>query len=214
MSATTGERDRRRGGSGKGLVALLGLLGAGLVLVLAGRDWVEGLVDVGIGVREVPVTGSGAQPGITGAALVVAAATIVAVTARGWGRLVAGAAMVLAGLGVAALAMLVVADPQVAVVAAAGESSFTVVEADLARLTVLPWLTLVPALFCIAAGVLALFRGRHGRWSGLSSRYERPGAHDQAPDASSVPRTDADAPRPRDDAQAWDRLSDGEDPTA
>lgn len=199
-----GGRSGRSGRSGKAGVALAGLASAGLLLVLGTRVWVESRIDTGIAVQPLSVTGQQAAAGVTGAALVLAAAVVVVLTARGWGRLVASGLLVLAALGAGLLAARVALDPAQAADAVASGLPGGVGQVLEVQATTVPWLAVLAAVPGLLAGVLALTRG--GSWSGLSSRYDVPGGAD-------APTSGPAESRRGDPAQAWDRLSEGEDPT-
>jgi hypothetical protein len=63
-----------------------------------------------------------------------------------------------------------------------------------------PLLTVVAGLVIAASGGLTVVRGRD--WPGMAARYERPARRSAAP-----------AGEPRTEAQIWDALDRGEDPT-
>ncbi len=186
----------------KGPVALLGLAGAGALLVLGFRPWVEGAVDDAVlGASRVSATGAEVAPGLSAVALVLAAA-VVAVVATG--RVARVVALVLWAGSLVAAAVLVVrvlADPAgvLGPVAAARVGRTGSVEA-VAHPTAWPWLALVAVLLAAVSLVGALLGVR--RWAGPSSRYD-------------VPTGDEHVAGPRGErvTSDWDELSAGRDPT-
>ena len=177
---------------------LLCLLGAFVVLVGGGRDWV--IVDVaGNGLlppRRLGVEGSELVAGVRALGLVGLAGVVALAATRRWGRAVVGVLLVLVGLGV--LLSVVGAD-----LAAEAARSAPVAQAGGAdgdgRTTAWPVVTGVGGLLLAAAGSLVTLRGR--RWAALGRRYDAPAAR-PAPAA------------PSGTAQLWDALDRGEDPTA
>lgn len=175
-------------------VFVVGLVSVLLLLLSGSRTWVTGTIsDAVLANTTVSVGGSSAAPVLTAGALVGAAAVIAVLTA---GRLARSIAALLAGLaGAIALiaAVGVIRDPTgSAKAAAAGSTGRTGDIAAQGALTFWPWVGAGGALLLIATGILAYLGGR--RWSGLSSKYDAPGA--QARKVS-----------------PWDQLTQGADPT-
>lgn len=175
-------------------VFLIGLVAVLLLLLAGSRTWVTGSVaDAVLQRAEVRVGGSSAAPVVTAGALVGAAAVIALLTA---GRVPRSIASVLAALaGVLAIygTLRVITDPEGAIRDhAAGSTGHTGDAVAHGALTFWPWVGVLGAVLLILTGVLGFLGGR--RWSGLSSRYDAP---------ASRTRT----------VSAWDRLSEGEDPT-
>jgi uncharacterized membrane protein (TIGR02234 family) len=188
--------------TGKGPVALLGLVGAGGLLVVGFRPWVEGAVDDAVlGASRVTATGAEVAPGLSAVALVLAAA-VVAVVATG--RVARVVALVLwAGslVAAAALTVRVLADPSgVLGPVAAARVGRTGTVAATAAATVWPWLALVAVGVAAVALAGAVVGAR--RWAGPSSRYDSPSAEDHVA-----------GPRGERVASDWDELTAGRDPT-
>ena len=176
-------------------VFLTGLVAVLLLLLAGSRTWVTGSVaDAVLQRAEVQVGGSSAAPVLTAGALVGAAAIVALLTVGRWTRSIASVLASLAGALALYGALQVITDPDGAIRDhAAGSTGHTGDAVAHGALTFWPWVGLLGAVLLILAGVLGLVGGR--RWSGLSSRY--------------------DAPRPRTrTVSAWDRMSEGEDPTA
>ncbi len=144
------------------------------------------------------LTGSALTPLVPAAGLVLLAAAVAVLAARGAGRAAVGVVVVLAGAALAWSGVRVLtggADPGTA---APGEER----TADLAAAW--PVVCLVAAAVALAAGGLVLARGRH--WPGMARRYDRaPGVAAAAP---ARPRTDEDRA-----LDAWRALDRGDDPT-
>ncbi|HTC70565.1 MAG TPA: Trp biosynthesis-associated membrane protein [Acidothermaceae bacterium] len=187
----TATRPARRGLG----VAVAGCVISGATALLAvGRVWLHYTVPRnGLADLRATATGHGvAQPAAT-LALVVLAGVVVFPATRGLGRRVAGAAIALAGVGIVYLAVAAIA--------------FTTDQLDLpdsstytgGRVTAWPWIALVAGVMAIATGVFAAIAS--GPWPSMGRRYEsgRPSA------AKDGPLTEL---------AIWDRLDEGDDPTA
>lgn len=163
------------------------LLGAAVLLIAAGRDWVRipasGLSRASLAEAVeadlVRALGLAALGGVVGIA-----------AARRWGRLAVGVVLVLVGLGAAALAAQAGANPVPAGDFLGGAPEGTP--------TAWPWVAVAGGALVVAAGLLVAVRGM--RWSALAQRYDGPQA----------PLADAPAETP---VEIWDALSRGEDPT-
>ncbi len=188
--------------TGKGTVALLGLAGAGALLVVGFRPWVQGAVDDPVlGASRVSATGADVAPGLSAVALVLAAAVVAVVATGRVARVIALVVWAAALVAAAALTVRVLADPAAVLgpVAAARVGRTGSVEA-VADVTAWPWL----ALGAVALGTLAWLAAVVGarRWGGPSQRYEvRPAdGHVAGPRGERV-------------TSDWDELSAGRDPT-
>lgn len=187
---------------GRSWALLLLALGGALAVLGATQTWVLLLAEGALSVDEVAVTGAAVAPLTTAAGLVGLAAVVAVLAVRSWLRsLVALVVLVLAGL---ALVQVVTAASDLA---ATARDWWRVEVAGLAdsasAQTTSWWVVCVAGLLLVMAGaVVVLVAGR--RWSGLSSRYERPGSRASAP-ASQAAASEADV---------WQALDRGEDPTA
>lgn len=177
------------------------LLGGALgALVLSGRAWVSGVVvDPVLGPVQTTVAGSDAAPLVPAAALLALAAVLAVVLTRGWSRRVALVLAVLAGVGLVLASSAVLTDP-VAVLrtSAAAGAGGALGAVDSAAVTWAPWA-------CVAAAV-ALLSGAAIRWRPDPANQ----AHRPATPATTLPAAEVERRR---NAQDWDRLSGGEDPT-
>jgi uncharacterized membrane protein (TIGR02234 family) len=179
-------------------VAVAGCVISGATALLAvGRVWLHYTVPRnGLADLRATATGHGvAQPAAT-LALVVLAGVVVFPATRGLGRRVAGAAIALAGVGIVYLAVATIA--------------FTTDQLDLpdastytdGRATAWPWIALVAGVVAVATGIYGAVAS--GRWPSMGRRYEsRP-----AGSPAAGPLTDLT------ELAMWDRLDEGDDPTA
>jgi len=192
--------------SSKGVVVLLALVGAGLLLVSAFRPWVTGAVDDAVfGATRISATGAEVAPGLTAAALAIAAAAIAVVAAGRIARVVAVVAHAVCVAVAAALAVRVLLDPEgvLGPVAASRVGRTGSVETA-ADPTIWPWVALLACAVALLGlgGALAGIR----RWGSPSQRYERTEAAGGAGGAVAGPRGERVA-------SDWDELSAGRDPT-
>lgn len=165
---------RRRVGS-RAVATLAVLLGAGAVVLAAGRPWFSTTV-VGLpGPDLVTTTGRSVAPGAPALGLVAAAGAIVLATSGRAVRTVVAVLLALAGAGIVAASVGPLRDPSGAlepVVATATGTTGGFV-AFVAHGTPWPLVSVVGGVLVAAGGVLAVVRGR--RWSGPSQRFERAG---------------------------------------
>ncbi|MFG1944496.1 Trp biosynthesis-associated membrane protein [Nonomuraea sp. NPDC048826] len=176
------------------LWAALTAIGCLLVLLAAGRTWVEAVR--GSGELTVP-TGGDLSPVLTPLALAGLAGVVAVLATKGIGRRVVGVLLALCGLGAAAAMWGATGRAGIEtwlrehnVLGAAGPLEWDLTVAW-------PVLGGLGALLILAGGVLAVVRG--GRWTGMSDRYDR---------AAARPRVQADG-----DRALWDALDRGDDPT-
>lgn len=176
------------------------LVGAALVLLAAGRPWVEAVLDPGPPSPPSPVSlrGSDVAPGTPALGLLGLAGVAALLATRRAGRLAVGTLLALAGAGLVALAVGAAGtDPAAAVARVVDDVAVTS-----AAGTPWPWVAALGGLMLALAGALAVVRGRS--WAALSGRYDAPGTP-----AGSRPARPVDP-----DAADWDALDRGEDPTA
>jgi uncharacterized membrane protein (TIGR02234 family) len=185
-----------------------GVVAGGLALSAGGQTWADVTVE-----RQPPLpplsavlTGSDAAPLVPAAGLVLLAAALALLAVRGAGRAVVGLLMAAAGgmlawSGVRALTggLQDAATGVPGVGRAAGP-----VTVDLAAAW--PVLTVLAGVVGIAAGLVAVMRGRS--WPAMGRRYEREGAATPSTVADRRPQTDEDRAQ-----AAWKALDRGEDPT-
>ncbi len=181
---------------------LLCLVGALLVLLAAGNPWSR--VDVaatGLApVRSVAVDGNDVQPGVRALALVGLAGVVAVAATRGAGRTAVG--VVLAAVGLGAVAAVLGADSAPALVARVAEGGGQA--GDAVRATAWPPVAVVGGVLVTAGGAVIAVRGR--RWAALSARYDAPAARAQQ-------EPDSEASGSRQERSLWEALDRGEDPT-
>lgn len=191
-------------------LALLALGGVGLTAASA-QTWVYLEADDGLVVAEIAVSGSSLAP-LTAAAGIVSLASVLAVLAvRGWLRRLV-ALVVLALSGTALLQVLVVAVDQTGQARRWWRVEVGAL-ADEAQATTTGWVAVavVGVLATMAGAVIVLVRGAN--WSGLSSRYESPHRPTPSRAGRSGSASGTSSSPARAQADAWQALDRGEDPT-
>jgi uncharacterized membrane protein (TIGR02234 family) len=180
------------GRRGLGIAVAGCVLGGAVALFAVGRVWLhydvprDGLADL-----RATATGHAAAGVAATLALVVLAGVVVLPATRGLGRRIAGAVIALAGLGISYLAVLTIAVTTAQLAVPAG-STYTH-----GRATAWPWIAAIAGVVAIATGVFATVAS--GRWPAMGRRYESAGSAKRGP----VTET-----------SLWDRLDEGDDPTA
>ena len=174
-------------------VAVTGCVLSGAVALFAvGRVWLHYTVPR-TGLADLRATATGhATAGAAGTlALVVLAGVVVFPATRGLGRRVAGALIALAGLGIGYLAVLTIASTtdQLDVPEAGTYTNGSV--------TAWPWIALAAGVVAVATGVFAAVAS--GGWPAMGRRYESAGSAKRGPAT---------------ETSIWDRLDEGDDPTA
>jgi uncharacterized membrane protein (TIGR02234 family) len=181
----------------RGLLLALGccLLGSVIVLVAAGRPWVDaaGAVELAAGLA-VRVTGRTVAAAVPALGLVALGGTVGLVATRGRLRSLVGGLVTLVGGWTCWLAINVVADPDAAARSAGGTGAVAAGSADV---TGWAWAAAVGGLLVAVAGLLAVVRGRS--WPAMSARYDRPTPTQR----SGVPP----------EVAIWEALDRGDDPT-
>jgi uncharacterized membrane protein (TIGR02234 family) len=174
-------------------VAVVGcVLSGGVALLAVGRVWLHYTVPRdGLANLRTTATGHAVAGAASTLALVVLAGVVVLPATRDLGRRVAGAVIALSGLGIGYLAVLTIARTTHEL-DVPGASTYT----D-GRATAWPWIALVAGVVAIAAGVFAMVAS--GGWPAMGRRYEQAGSAKRGPAT---------------ETSIWDRLDDGDDPTA
>ncbi len=154
------------------------------------------------------VPGSDLAPGAGAGALVVAAAALALALARRGGRVVALLGMAAGGALVAASALAGTSSARASALAAALDAVGVAALTEEPRLSVWPWAVLglgVAAVVLAAAGAVGT-----RRWGTTSRRFEVPDGPGAASGPAPAAGTRPDLER---DADVWDALSRGDDPT-
>ena len=177
----------------RGLVVavLLCALGAGLVIVATAQTWLA-LRFPGVEplpARRVDIRGTVLVPGARALAFVGLAGVAALPATRGRGRQLVGAVLAVAGAGAAAVLVRALVDPEGALSGA--RTGFGFAGSGSIGFGGWPYVALLGALALLAAGVLAVARGR--TWPALGARY--------------------DAPAAAKEPSLWDALDRGDDPT-
>jgi uncharacterized membrane protein (TIGR02234 family) len=174
-------------------IAVTGCVLSGAVALFAvGRVWLHYTVPR-TGLADLRATATGhATAGAAGTlALVVLAGVVVLPATRGLGRRIAGVLIALAGVGIAYLAILTIASTTDRL-----DGSHASTYAD-GRATAWPWIALVAGAIAVATGVFAALAS--GGWPAMGRRYESAGSAQRGPAT---------------ETSIWDRLDEGDDPTA
>lgn len=200
----------------KSTVVALSVLVAILAFASTTQTWVDAEVQ-GAAVRTAHVTvqGSNAATAVTALALVALAGILAAAVAGRVGRIAASVVVVLAGFGVAAACLAVIADPRSAADSSIAKATGVSGGPATTVLTGYPAAAGVAGVLLALCGVLALVAAR--RWP-TRTKYDagsvrrREGAspiesagEEGADDAAKTARVD--------EIDGWDRLTRGEDPT-
>ncbi|HUR51461.1 MAG TPA: Trp biosynthesis-associated membrane protein [Mycobacteriales bacterium] len=181
------------------------VVGSLVALEALGRGWLTYESSGGLTIErlEVRIHGGQVAHAAQAAAVLALAGVLLLVAARGWVRRLVGAVIALAGVAVCAGALRgLVRDGSSLAASAladgcANPGSCATAPQHVEVVRAWPALTLLAGLLLLASGLLAAVRG--GRWAGLGSTYEAPGARE---------------PEPATDKGAWDALDRGDDPTA
>jgi hypothetical protein len=184
-SATT-----QPGRRGLGIAVTGCVLSGAVALFAVGRVWLHYTVPrTGLADLRAAATGHATAGAAGTLALVVLAGVVVLPATRGLGRRIAGVLIALVGIGYLAVLTIAFTTDQLDIPEA---STYT----D-GRTTAWPWIALVAAVVAVATGVFAALAS--GGWPAMGRRYESAGSAKRGP----VTET-----------SIWDRLDEGDDPTA
>ena len=182
------------------LAVVLCLLGSALTLWAVRQQWASFPASEDITIRRVRDGVAGSEvAGLSEALSLVGLAGVVAVAAtKRTGRVVVGALVALAGVGVVGQLVGLMADGLGHRLAAAGCPRLCLgSQLDASPSWAWPVLALVGGVLTTAGGLLVAWRGR--RWAALSSAYQVPAARDPGAEPSHK--------------GLWDVLDAGDDPT-
>ena len=174
-------------------------IAGGVVVFAAGRRWIRYAIESGQ--TSAGASGHDVAAGATALGFVLLAGVVALPATRGWLRRAIGLLLAAAGAGTIAVASRVVADPAGAAGSRPVGFFATVAHPNVTvRATGWPWVDVAAGLLGAAAGVLTI--ARSAAWPAMGRRFEAGGARG------------ARASQATDSAALWDRLDDGDDPTA
>ncbi|GLY30644.1 Trp biosynthesis-associated membrane protein [Kineosporia sp. NBRC 101731] len=213
-SVTPGRPGGPRALTGRRTVVLLGLLGAGLVLLGGSRPWgtvnVAALATFG----DIDITGGQAAPAGTAVAVAVAAASLVLTIAGRLARFVIPVGVLVCGVALAVSGVRTMSDPQGAASDALRDTLS--LGGDLAEsfdlnisLNGWGWIHVAGAVVIALAGLLGVVGSRS--WPVGGRRFERQGARTTTPDAAAGATA---AGGWSSSADVWDAQNRGEDLTS
>lgn len=193
------EESTRRAGSGR--VILTSLLVPSLGFVTTLFPWIHADVSSVLSQITVDVKGTDAAPAVSALGLVALAGVVAVRIAGKVLRAVICAVIALAGAGMAIAALTAAVNPEDAAMTKVGQATGTNGPGGDYVVTVWPWFTFVLGIATVAVAVWLWWSSRH--WKTASRRYERASQH--SVEKGENPHAD--------DIDAWDSLSEGEDPT-
>lgn len=192
--------DKKPNFSTPGRVMGASLLAAGLAFASTLPIWIRAEVTTVLETTTLEISGADAASAVSALALVALAAAIAVRFTGPKLKKVVSALMVLVGLGIAVSAVGVYRNPQAAAATDVSAATGTTAAANSYLVTIMPWLAVVGGLLVIACGVWAFFASSY--WA-VGRKYDRAAARAQR--ISTVDEVD--------DIDAWDSLSEGQDPT-
>lgn len=198
------------------LVVVVGLtlLGAALTLLAAGRPWVHAIVrEPPLPAQTVDLSGRSVAPLAAALGIVGLAAAIAVVATRGRWRVVVGALIALSGAGIVGTSASVSVD-EIRNGSALREAAPTAALRDaLVSVQLQSWRHVAAAggICLVAAGLLTIARGRS--LATMGRRYDAPTAARPAPRIRPAQVAAGDLPGDVADADLWEQLERGEDPT-
>lgn len=186
---------------------VLFLLAAGAALLgLGAVPWVSGSANLpGSTLEKISSSGGQAAPIIPALGLVLLAAAVALALARRIGVIITCLITGAAGIATAVASGVVLNNPAGAMRSQVTETTAIVLPADaISAVTVTPWV-IITGIIGLAITVLAFALMRTARHWNVDTRHEKGGseiAADATAEAAEIP-----------DADLWDLLSDGQDPT-
>jgi uncharacterized membrane protein (TIGR02234 family) len=187
-TAVTTQPGRR----GLGIAVAGCVLSGAVALFGVGRVWLHYTVPrTGLADLRASATGHATAGAAGTLALVVLAGVVVLPATRGLGRRIAGVLIALAGVGIGYSALLTIASTTDQL---GGPQASTYTDG---RATAWPWIALVAGAIGVATGVFAAVAS--GGWPAMGRRYESAGSAQRGPAT---------------ETSIWDRLDEGDDPTA
>ncbi len=203
-------------------VVLAALVLAAVVAACTAPAWVRATTS-SPSVAQVPlaVTGTALAPGVGAGALVVAASALALALGRRWGQRLALLGIAIGGLLVTAASLGAAAGAEAAALSAARDAVGVGTLTGAPALGPWPWLVAGLGALVLALAVAGGLAAR--RWARPTRRFD-PAGQQAAARSRPAPAPDAPADAPADapdgtpdgrtvDADVWDALSRGEDPT-
>ncbi|WP_104092342.1 Trp biosynthesis-associated membrane protein [Arthrobacter sp. GMC3] len=185
----------------KSTLIMLAVLAALAVFGTTTQTWIHvSFAQVQVQQSNLNIPGNKAAVSVSALALVALAGTLALTIAGRISRIITGAIVLLAALGIVAVVLGVLADPSAAAMGEVGKATGVIGVSSNASTTWFPVAAVVAAAVLAIAAALILWAGR--RWS-VRTKYDA---------ASSSPAKGASS-GPIDEIDSWDRLSRGDDPT-
>lgn len=182
------------------LLAGVGLLGLGAV------PWVSGVANIpGSAVEKISASGGQAAPLIPALGLVVLAGAVALALARRWGIIITCFLTAAAGVATTVISGVVLNDPARAMRSEVTATMSVVLPTEaISEVSITIW-TAISAVFGVLLAIVSILIWRS------SSAWERDTRHEKA-SAREFERPDNSGPEVT-DADLWDLLSDGQDPS-
>ena len=189
----------------KRVVMLLGLVGAVLALATSTRIWITVQPEVGsVKIPLIEVAGSDASAAVAALAVVALAGSLAALIAGKVARYIIAAIMLLAGGGIVASAIAVLANPVAAAATKVGEATGLNTAGGDYQVSFWPYAAALAGVVLVLNALVLAIAGH--TWAG-SKKYARD-------NAAAARRADqANSTGPIDEIDGWDSLSRGDDPT-
>ncbi|GAA1495866.1 Trp biosynthesis-associated membrane protein [Paeniglutamicibacter kerguelensis] len=189
----------------KRVVMLLGLVGAVLALATSTRIWITVQPEVGsVKIPLIEVAGSDASAAIAALAVVALAGSLAALIAGKVARYIIAGILLLAGGGIIASSVAVLANPVSASATKVGEATGLNTAGGDYQVSFWPYVAVLAGVLLVLNALVLAIAGH--TWAG-SKKYARDNA------AAAAQRDSANSTGPIDEIDGWDSLSRGDDPT-
>ncbi len=203
-SNTKGTAKTPRWGT-KRVVMLMGLVGAVLALATSTRIWITVQPEVGsVKIPLIEVAGSDASAAVAALAVVALAGSLAALIAGKVARYIIAGILLLAGGGIVASAIAVLANPVAAAATKVGEATGLNTAGGDYQVSIWPYAAALAGVVLVLNALVLAIAGH--TWAG-SKKYARDNA------AAARRAEQANSTGPIDEIDGWDSLSRGDDPT-